>query len=238
MGCLLLVVAANEGVMPQTREHLAILQYLNVAKTIVVVSKIDPGRRVCRSAGRAGGDRSELEGTIAQGTPPLGRGIRGNERGPAGVGATSSRRRCVRCPRPRSGPAVLRWIAFSRSRAGTIRNGTLDAQGTIANGAKRSRSIPRPVEFAAFARLRRARAQRRERGSRVALNLAGVGRDAARVASLPVRSSPPFDALRRPRSALRAESRRFSARPGCDAHRAAEIQGTLVLPRERLGSGP
>lgn len=41
MELLLLVVAATEGVMPQTREHLAILKFLNVRRTIVVVTKTD-----------------------------------------------------------------------------------------------------------------------------------------------------------------------------------------------------
>ncbi|MBV9402772.1 MAG: selenocysteine-specific translation elongation factor [Candidatus Eremiobacteraeota bacterium] len=41
MELLLLVVAANEGAMPQTYEHLAVLKYLNVRRTIVVVTKID-----------------------------------------------------------------------------------------------------------------------------------------------------------------------------------------------------
>jgi selenocysteine-specific elongation factor len=37
----LLIVAANEGVMPQTREHLAILDLLEIRKGIVVVTKKD-----------------------------------------------------------------------------------------------------------------------------------------------------------------------------------------------------
>lgn len=37
----LLVVAANEGVMPQTREHLAILDLLGIERAIVVVTKRD-----------------------------------------------------------------------------------------------------------------------------------------------------------------------------------------------------
>ena len=41
MELLLLLVAANEGPKPQTLEHLAILQYLNVKRTIVVLSKAD-----------------------------------------------------------------------------------------------------------------------------------------------------------------------------------------------------
>jgi selenocysteine-specific elongation factor len=41
MELLLLAVAADEGVMPQTVEHLQILRYLNVRRTVVVVTKID-----------------------------------------------------------------------------------------------------------------------------------------------------------------------------------------------------
>ena len=37
----LLIVAANEGVMPQTREHLDILDLLGVSRGIVVVTKMD-----------------------------------------------------------------------------------------------------------------------------------------------------------------------------------------------------
>ena len=38
---VMLVIAADEGVMPQTKEHLAILDLLQVTKGIVVISKID-----------------------------------------------------------------------------------------------------------------------------------------------------------------------------------------------------
>ncbi|MHB1627781.1 MAG: selenocysteine-specific translation elongation factor [Bacilli bacterium] len=38
---ILLVIDAREGVMPQTREHLAILQMLDVSSGIVVITKID-----------------------------------------------------------------------------------------------------------------------------------------------------------------------------------------------------
>ena len=37
----LLVIAADEGIMPQTREHLAILQLLNIKRIIVVLTKVD-----------------------------------------------------------------------------------------------------------------------------------------------------------------------------------------------------
>src|SRR5581483_1654133 len=38
---VMLVVAADDGVMPQTREHLAIVDLLGVKHGIVVLSKID-----------------------------------------------------------------------------------------------------------------------------------------------------------------------------------------------------
>lgn len=41
MDLALLVVAADEGVMPQTREHLAILSLLGVSRLLVAVTKID-----------------------------------------------------------------------------------------------------------------------------------------------------------------------------------------------------
>ena len=37
----LLVVAADDGIMPQTREHLAILSLLGIKQLIVAISKID-----------------------------------------------------------------------------------------------------------------------------------------------------------------------------------------------------
>jgi len=37
----MLVVAADDGVMPQTREHLAILQLLGLKRGLIVINKID-----------------------------------------------------------------------------------------------------------------------------------------------------------------------------------------------------
>ncbi len=41
MDVVLLVVAADEGVMPQTREHLAILRFLRVERLVVALTKVD-----------------------------------------------------------------------------------------------------------------------------------------------------------------------------------------------------
>src|SRR5579864_3628411 len=71
MELLLLVVAANEGPRPQTLEHLAILQYLNVRRSIVVLTKIDlldpADVAVAEALTREG-----LEGTLAAGAPLFG----------------------------------------------------------------------------------------------------------------------------------------------------------------------
>ena len=37
----LLIIAADEGIMPQTREHLAILQLLDIRDIVIVISKVD-----------------------------------------------------------------------------------------------------------------------------------------------------------------------------------------------------
>ncbi len=68
MELLLLVVDANEGVMPQTFEHLAILQFLNVRRVLIVVSKVDlldwpRAAEACREIGEA------VRGTIAEDAP-------------------------------------------------------------------------------------------------------------------------------------------------------------------------
>ena len=45
MELVLLVVAADEGVMPQTREHVAACELLGVRRAVVAVTKLDRGRR-------------------------------------------------------------------------------------------------------------------------------------------------------------------------------------------------
>ena len=41
MDLVLLVVAADEGIMPQTREHMDILGLLGIKKSILVINKCD-----------------------------------------------------------------------------------------------------------------------------------------------------------------------------------------------------
>jgi len=41
LDAVMLVIGADEGVMPQTREHLEIIDLLDVRRGIVVLSKVD-----------------------------------------------------------------------------------------------------------------------------------------------------------------------------------------------------
>ncbi|MBD8068189.1 selenocysteine-specific translation elongation factor [Bacillus sp. PS06] len=65
---VILVVAADEGVMPQTREHLEILSFLGIDKGIIAVSKID---RVDPDFVELVEDdiKEQLEGTVFQEAP-------------------------------------------------------------------------------------------------------------------------------------------------------------------------
>src|SRR5438045_838367 len=52
MELVLLVVAADEGVMPQTREHVAACELLGIRRAVVAVTKLDRvGEEVARLAG-------------------------------------------------------------------------------------------------------------------------------------------------------------------------------------------
>lgn len=58
--CALLVVAADDGVMPQTREHVAILDFMGIRSCIVAISKIDRAE-----AHRVGEVTAEVQALLA-----------------------------------------------------------------------------------------------------------------------------------------------------------------------------
>ncbi|WP_421384825.1 selenocysteine-specific translation elongation factor [Bacillus salacetis] len=67
---VILVVAADEGVMPQTREHLEILSFLGVNQGIVVLSKMDKVDRDLHSLASEE-IKEELTGTVFEGAPVI-----------------------------------------------------------------------------------------------------------------------------------------------------------------------
>lgn len=132
MEIVLLVVAANEGVRPQTIEHLAILDFLNVRRAIVVLTKRD----LVDDAQLARVERAVIEaarGTVAAGAPVFAVAT------PSGAGLDDLRAAIhdvlvTLPPRAVDAPAYLPVDrVFALPGHGTIVTGTL-MQGTLRAG--------------------------------------------------------------------------------------------------------
>lgn len=171
---LLLVVAADDGPMPQTREHLLVAEALGVSRGIPVLTKGDLADRATRGALAAalaewlGGSRIEFE-------PPIVVSSR------TGEGIEELARRIGAAPPHAGGDDAFRLPVdrvFSVAGVGTVVTGTAWS-GSVAVG-DRVRLLPRGVE----ARVRSIETFGEERarsapGERVAVGLAGVGREDA-----------------------------------------------------------
>jgi len=173
----LLVVAADDGVMPQTREHLAILQLLGVRRGVVALTKAD----------RADPARiAEVERDIAAllaATPFAGAPLFATSAtvpGDAGVAALLAHLRMLQAALPVRDEARL-------FRLGVDRVFTLSGQGTVVTGTALAGSVAvgDTVLLAPSGKQARVRAvhaqnraaERGQAGQRLALNLAGVARD-------------------------------------------------------------
>lgn len=174
----LLVVAADDGVMPQTREHLAILDLLGVHRGIVAMSKADladPARREAVALEIA----VLLEGTGLEGAPILpvstvtGEGVEALRAALAAAEAETTAR-----------------AEDARFRLGVDRSFTLKGAGTVVTGTVLSGRVTSGDSVTVSpqgltARVRAIHAQNRPvqvgvAGQRCALNLAGegIGREA------------------------------------------------------------
>ena len=175
--CLLLVVAADDGVMPQTREHLAIADLLGLRHGLVVMSKADladADRRIAVEAEI----RTALAGTGLAEAPLLpvstvtGEGLDALQ---AWLEAEAARRR----GRDRAGRFRLAIDrSFVLAGAGTVVTGTV-MSGVVATG---DRVVLSPGGTPARVRSIHAQNRAAERGmagQRCALNLAGIERTAA-----------------------------------------------------------
>ncbi len=162
----LLCVAADDGVMPQTREHLAVLRRLGVERGVVAVTRAD-----LADPSAAGAEMAELVpgSAIVPVCAPEGRGI-------AELREALTREAAAIERGAREGPARLHVDrSFSIRGAGTVVTGTLWS-GRIATG-DRVRIVPGGRE----ARVRSVEVHDRRveaagAGQRVALNLAGIRR--------------------------------------------------------------
>ncbi len=172
---LMLVVAVDDGVMPQTREHLAIADLLGLRRGLVVMTKTDiasPERRAAVEAEI----RAALVGTAMAQAPIIaastvsGEGLDAVRKALAEASADETAFRCD----GRFRLAVDR--CFSLPGAGTIVTGTV-LSGSIAIG---DRVAVAPRGLAARVRSIHAQSRRAEighAGQRCALNLAGIDRN-------------------------------------------------------------
>ena len=174
----LLVVAADDGIMPQTREHLAILDLLGIGRGIVALTKADlaPPERIATLSAQVG---DLLASTALAGAPVMPvSAVTG-----AGIAALrtalilSEAQTADRASTARFRLAIDR--SFTLSGAGTVVTGTV-LSGRVALG---DQILISPAGIAA--RVRGIHAQNRtadagHAGQRCALNLAGdgVSRDA------------------------------------------------------------
>ena len=178
----LLVVAADDGPMPQTREHLAVLRALGVEHGVVALTKVDLVDEETRALAAAAAADLVPEAPLVEVSPQTGEGLEALR---AALAAAASQVTCLtsRVPydpssqTPPGGEPVLHVDrVFTIAGHGTMVTGTLWS-GRLERGQKvtvlpqglqaRVRSLEvhdRPLEVA-------------ESHQRVAVNLAGIDRD-------------------------------------------------------------
>jgi selenocysteine-specific elongation factor len=169
----LLVVAADEGVMPQTREHLAVLEALDVRRGLIALTKCDRADDEARAIARSDARELVPRVPLVEVSARTGAGLDDLRAALAEVATAIESE--GKSPRSSDeGPAVLHVDrAFALHGIGTVVTGTLWS-GAIAAG-DRMQIASRGRE----ARVRRVQVHNRDvdrglRGQRVALNLTGI----------------------------------------------------------------
>jgi len=172
---VLLVVAADEGVMPQTREHLDILRFLRLDRGIVVLSKIDlvadPEWRelVVEDI------RATVAGSFLEGAPCLAVSARTGEGIPDLVAAIDAHLQAIP-PRPVDAPARIPIDrSFTMAGFGTVVTGTLWTGRVRTGEALELLPLGREVRVRQLQSHGVAVAEA-EAGQRVALNIVGAAK--------------------------------------------------------------
>ena len=169
----LLVVAADDGVMPQTREHLAILDLLGIHRGIVALTKADLADEARRAAVTAQ-IAATLAGTGLAGAPVIpvssvtGEGVATLRAALAGAEADTTAR------------AVDARFRLSVDRSFTLKGAGTVVTGTVQSGRVAVGDSVTVSPLGLVARVRAIHAQNRPAevglaGQRCALNLAGDG---------------------------------------------------------------
>ncbi len=170
---VLLIVAADDGVMPQTREHVAIVNLLSVARGIAVITKSD--RVDAQRLDEVGDDvRVLLSATRLAGSPMLTVSAATG----AGMDALRAALRAASAGTPRR-EAQGRHLRFAIDRAFTVAGSGTVVTGTMFGGKVRvgDKAALSPAGFEVRVRgiQKNGRpAQEAAAGERCALNLVGV----------------------------------------------------------------
>ncbi len=229
MELLLLVVAANEGPQPQTAEHLEILQYLNVRRTIIVLTKCDLVD-AAEAAFAAELVREAVAGSIAHDAPIIAVSSVTRE----GLDRLGSAIHDALAELPPRAPAAPAYLPIDRVFAlpghGTVVTGTL-MQGRIAQGDTLALTpLGRNVRVRTL-QVFGAKRESVEGGSRVAVNLPAV--ETSEITRGAVLAAAQFEAqrdltvrFRALPAALSLLRRRMPVRAYVGS---AEILGTLVF---------
>jgi selenocysteine-specific elongation factor len=234
---VLLVVAADDGVMPQTREHLAIVDLLGVGRGVVALTKVD-----LVSVERREAVTAEIAQTLE------GSGLAASDIMPvsivSGEGIDSLRARLFiaaravdsSAPKGRFRLAVDR--SFSLTGVGTVVTGTV-LSGVIVDGDHIKVSPSGRSARVRSIHAQNRRTDRGQAGERCALNLAGDGITKGAVHRGDVVLDPelhaPTDRIDATLRVLASELKPIAQwMPGRLHHAAAEVGARVVL----LGDGP
>ncbi len=171
----LFVVAADEGVMPQTHEHLAILDLLGVGQGVVTLTKTDLAEGEDWIELVAADVSETLEGTALEGAPIVPVSARTGQGIDELIAALQEMLSHVRPRRDRGQPRLPIDRVFAISGFGTVVTGTLtDGCFTVGQEVE---VLPRGLR----ARVRglqthKEKVERAVPGSRVAMNLSGLSK--------------------------------------------------------------
>ena len=176
----LVVVAADDGPMPQTREHLAILDLLSVPCGAVVLTKTDrvPAARVAEVGAEMG---ALLAATPLAGAPVFA------VCAPTGLGIAALRAHLAQVARETPRRAARGNFRMPVDRCFTVAGAGLVVTGTVLSGAVATGGAVRAVLADLPARVRTIHAQNTpadcgRAGQRCAINLAGDGVQGGRIA--------------------------------------------------------
>ncbi|MGE5597497.1 MAG: selenocysteine-specific translation elongation factor [Hyphomicrobiales bacterium] len=168
----LLVVAADEGPMPQTREHLAILELLDVPSALVVLTKTDlvePEYAALVEAELA----DVLHGTRFAGAPSVHTSAATGEGLPELLAAIDAALDRTRPKRDLGRPRLPIDRAFTVQGFGTVVTGTL-VDGALEVGQEVELQPGRLRARIRGLQRHKSKTQRLEPGTRAAVNLSGV----------------------------------------------------------------